>query len=66
MIGCTEVLMTFLTPARLILALLSLVTLLGLLIAPDLFLQLVVRSGFVLGGIAITLALRPVETTTNS
>lgn len=45
--------------ARIIVLLLALSTLTAVVIAPDLLVQIFIRGGFVIGGIAITLALRP-------
>ncbi len=42
-----------------IIVLLALVAAFAAAIAPDLLLQIFIRGGFVIGGIAITLALRP-------
>ena len=50
-----------LTPARLAVLIATLALVLGALIAPGLLLQVFFRGGFLLAGVAITLALRPPE-----
>ncbi|HSD97983.1 MAG TPA: hypothetical protein VLB06_12675 [Sulfuricaulis sp.] len=48
-----------LTVLRVLLLLVAATTLLGLVLDPELVLQALVRGGFVLAGVGLTLALRP-------
>lgn len=51
--------MPFFTPLRVLVFLAAAIAALGLMLEPELLFQGFVRGGFLLAGIAITLALRP-------